>query len=52
MGFITGHLPELIIVLVIVLMIWGPGKLPSVGGALGRAIRDFRREKSGPPPGA
>ncbi len=41
---LVGHLPELIIVLVIALLIVGPGKLPSVGGAIGRGIRDFKRE--------
>ena len=30
MGFIGGHLPEIIIVLVVILIIWGPGKLPDV----------------------
>jgi sec-independent protein translocase protein TatA len=34
--------PELIIVLIVVLVIFGPGRLPEVGKALGEAIRDFR----------
>jgi sec-independent protein translocase protein TatA len=34
---------ELIIILVIALLILGPGKLPDVGAALGRSIREFRR---------
>ena len=34
MEFVGGHLPELIIVLVVILIIWGPGKLPDVGAAL------------------
>lgn len=29
-------------VLVIVLVIFGPGKIPQLGGALGRGIRNFR----------
>ena len=33
---------ELIIILVIVLLVFGAGKLASVGGALGKGIRDFR----------
>lgn len=33
---------ELILVLLIVLIIFGVGKLPQIGGALGTAIRDFR----------
>ena len=34
---------ELLLVLVIALLILGPGKLPEVGSALGRTIREFRR---------
>jgi sec-independent protein translocase protein TatA len=34
--------PELIIVLVIFLIIFGVGRLPQVGGAVGRTIREFR----------
>lgn len=34
--------PELIIILIIVLLVFGAGKLASVGGALGGAVRDFR----------
>ena len=33
---------ELIIVLVIALLVIGPGKLPDVGSALGKSIREFR----------
>ena len=36
-------LPELIIILVIALLIIGPGKLPEVGSALGKSIREFRK---------
>lgn len=39
--------PELIIILVIVLIIFGVGRLPQVGGALGKAIREFRKESKG-----
>ncbi len=35
---------ELIIILVIVLIIFGAGKLPQIGGAMGKAIRSFREE--------
>ena len=38
---------ELIIILVIVLVIFGAGKLPEVGGALGKGIRNFRRASKG-----
>lgn len=34
---------ELIIILVIALLILGPGKLPDVGSALGKSIREFRK---------
>lgn len=34
---------ELIIVLVIALLVLGPGKLPEVGSALGKSIREFRK---------
>jgi sec-independent protein translocase protein TatA len=34
---------HLLILLVIVLIIFGPSKLGDVGGALGKAIRDFKR---------
>jgi sec-independent protein translocase protein TatA len=33
----------LIILLAIVLIIFGPGKLPELGGAVGRGIREFRK---------
>ena len=34
---------ELIIILLIVLFIFGAGRLPELGGAIGRGIRDFRK---------
>jgi sec-independent protein translocase protein TatA len=34
---------ELILLLVIVLIIFGPGKLPDVGAAVGKGIREFRK---------
>jgi sec-independent protein translocase protein TatA len=37
---------ELIIVLVIALIVLGPGKLPDVGAALGKGIREFRKASS------
>lgn len=36
-------IPELLLILVIVLVIFGPGKLPALGEALGRTIRNFRK---------
>ncbi len=38
-----GHFWIIAIVLIIVLIIWGPGKLPDVGAGVGRAIREFRK---------
>ena len=43
MDFFGGHLPELIILVVVILIIWGPGKLPDIGMAVGRGIREFRK---------
>ena len=34
--------PELLLILVIVVAVFGTGKLASLGGALGRGIKDFR----------
>lgn len=34
--------PELILILVIALVIFGPGKLPEIGKAVGKSIREFR----------
>lgn len=35
---------ELVIVLVIVIIIFGAGKLPEIGGALGKGIKEFKNE--------
>ena len=34
--------PELVLILIIGLVIFGPGKLPDVGKALGKSIREFK----------
>jgi sec-independent protein translocase protein TatA len=36
--------PELLIILVVLALVFGVGKLADVGGVLGRSIREFRRE--------
>ena len=36
-------MPELIVILVIALIIFGPGKLPDIGKAIGKGIRDFKK---------
>ncbi len=39
--------PELIVILVIALVVFGPGKLPEIGNALGKGIRDFKKAFEG-----
>ena len=39
--------PELIVILVIALVIFGPGKLPEVGKAIGKGINEFKDAISG-----
>ena len=41
-------LPELLVILVIVLIIFGAGKLPELGDNLGKGIRNFRKATSEP----
>jgi sec-independent protein translocase protein TatA len=36
-------IPELVIVLVIILIIFGVGKLPEIGSALGKGIKNFKK---------
>ncbi len=43
---------HLIIILVIALVVFGPGKLSEVGGSLGKAIRGFKKAVSEPADGA
>jgi sec-independent protein translocase protein TatA len=40
-------MPELLIVLVIVMVVFGAGKLPEIGAGLGKAIRGFKKATSG-----
>jgi sec-independent protein translocase protein TatA len=40
-------MPELLIVLVIILIIFGAGKLPEIGKGLGKGIRNFRNATTG-----
>jgi sec-independent protein translocase protein TatA len=39
-------MPELIIILVIILIIFGAGKLPQIGEGMGKAIRNFKKATS------
>ena len=41
--------PELLIILVIVAMLFGVGRLPEIFGAVGKGIREFRKEAEGSP---
>lgn len=40
--------PELVIILLIVMMVFGVGKLPEIGGAIGKGLREFRQAQVGP----
>lgn len=40
-------MPELIIILVIVMVVFGAGKLPEIGNALGKSIRNFKKASEG-----
>ncbi len=40
---------HLIIILVIALIVFGPGKLSEVGGSLGKAVRGFKKAMSDSP---
>lgn len=40
-------MPEMIIILVLALIVVGPGKLPQLGQALGSGIRNFREAARG-----
>ncbi|MFC1859669.1 twin-arginine translocase TatA/TatE family subunit [Thermodesulfobacteriota bacterium] len=39
-------MPELIIILVIIMIIFGAGKLPEIGSGIGKGIRNFRKATS------
>ena len=36
-------MPELLVILVIIVIIFGVGKLPEIGSALGKGIRNFKK---------
>jgi sec-independent protein translocase protein TatA len=36
-------MPELLVILVIALIFFGPGKLPELGSMIGKALRDFKK---------
>lgn len=41
-------LPELVVILIVVLIIFGPGKLPALGSGVGNALRNFRKAMNQP----
>ena len=40
-------MPELIVILVVVLMVFGANRLPEIGGAIGKSIKNFKKASSG-----
>ena len=48
--FGTMGISELIIILVIVLIIFGAGKLPQIGEGVGKALKGFKKEVHDIPP--
>jgi len=44
-GLNTG---ELIVILIIALIVFGPQKLPQIGGAIGKSIKEFKKALSAP----
>ena len=40
-------IPELLIILMIVLVIFGAGRLPEIGAALGKSVRNFKKSSEG-----
>jgi sec-independent protein translocase protein TatA len=41
-------MPELMVILVIALIFFGPGKLPELGSMIGKAVRSLRKEMDSP----
>ncbi|MGV8073664.1 MAG: twin-arginine translocase TatA/TatE family subunit [Syntrophobacteraceae bacterium] len=41
-------MPELIIILVIILIIFGAGKLPEIGAGIGKGIKNFKKATTDP----
>ncbi len=39
--------PELVLILVVALVVFGPGKLPEIGSAMGKTMREFRKATQG-----
>jgi sec-independent protein translocase protein TatA len=41
-------MPELIVILIIILIIFGAGKLPEIGSGIGKGIKNFRKATQHP----
>jgi sec-independent protein translocase protein TatA len=41
-------LPELLVIFIIILVLFGPGKLPDIGKAIGEALRGFKKALQDP----
>lgn len=46
MFFDAISMPELIVILAIALLVFGPNKLPEMGRSLGQALREFKKSTS------
>ena len=46
MGFFDIGIWEILLILIVALIIWGPGKVPEMGRALGRILRTFKKASS------
>ena len=45
---LLSHLPELLVVMVVALLIFGPKRLPEIGNSVGKTIKEFRKTMSEP----
>ena len=43
-------MPEVILILIIALVVFGPSKLPEMGASMGKAIREFQKSVKEPDP--
>ena len=50
LGFMNVGGPELILLLIIILVLFGAKKLPDLAKGMGQAIREFQKAKDEPPP--